>query len=148
MRNLRATIFVSTVVVANPVLALDLQGKWQFTGLVDAGGHYSGTMVIDRKGEARLKGTSELQDFAECGAVVPAGGKVEIVFKIARARLGYVVDHFYCTMPSGNALDCYNVDGDGKRSFSNFAVLRLGGIPISPADRLEGICGPQEKPLS
>jgi hypothetical protein len=148
MRKLCAMVFISTLAAASPILAFDLQGKWQFTGLVDQGGHYSGTIIIDRKGEARLKGTSKLQDFAECGVVAPAGSKVEIVFKIAQARYGYAVDHFYCTVLNSSALDCYNIDAQGKRSFSNFAVLRVGDIPISPADRLEGICAPREKPLS
>ena len=65
--------------MAAPSFAQDLSGEWQFKRKAREGYH-TGTLVIDKDGQVRQKGRSPRQNYVQCGHVVVAGDKVEIVF--------------------------------------------------------------------
>ncbi len=75
-------------------------------------------------------GRSPLQDYSQCGHVVAAAGKVEIVFTSVKSSRGYSIDRFYCTVQSESALRCFNIDGIGKED-DLFRIERIGRTPAS-----------------
>ena len=126
--------------------AQDLSGSWRFERMSRSGAHV-GTLVIDRSGEVRLRARSPLQVYSQCGEVRQEGKGTEVVFTSVRSTLGYSLDHFYCTRRGVDALECYNIDGNGREK-DLFTVSRTGGVPDTPAERLEGVCPPPETPRS
>ncbi|MPZ32593.1 MAG: hypothetical protein GEV13_16610 [Rhodospirillales bacterium] len=94
---------------------------------------------------ARQRGRSPLQDYAQCGHVVTAGGKVEIVFTSVKSNHGYSIDHFYCTVQSESALRCFNIDGIGKED-DLFRIERIGRTPASPDRHMDDVCPARERP--
>ena len=116
--------------VTADAIAQDLSGEWQFKRRAREGGHW-GILVIDRDGQVSQRGHSPLQDYAQCGHVVAAGDKIEIVFTSVQARRGYSLDHFYCTVQNEGALRCFNIDGLGKEN-DKFVIERIGHTPASP----------------
>jgi hypothetical protein len=130
--------------LATPSLAQDLTGEWQFKRKAREGWH-TGTLVIARDGQVRQRGRSPLQDYSQCGHVVAAGDKVEIVFTSVKSSHGYSIDRFYCTVQSESALSCFNVDGIGKED-DLFRIVRLGRTPASPDHQMDDVCPPRERP--
>jgi len=132
------------VMEAAPSVAQDLSGEWQFKRRAREGWH-TGTLVIDKDGQVRQRGRNPTQHYSQCGHVVAAGGKVEIVFTSVKSKHGYSIDHFYCTVQSGSALSCFNIDGIGKED-DQFRIERVGGMPASPEGRMDDACPAREKP--
>jgi hypothetical protein len=137
-------IALAVLAIATPASAQDLAGEWQFKRKAREGPH-AGTMVIDKDGQVRMKGRNPFQDYSQCGHVVAAGGKVEIVFTSVKSSHGYSIDHFYCTVQGEGALRCFNIDGIGKEN-DLFRIERIGGAPVSPDRQLDDVCPAREKP--
>jgi hypothetical protein len=127
-----------------PASAQDLAGEWQFKRRAREGAH-TGTIVIDKDGQVSMKGRNPFQNYSQCGHVVAAGGKVEIVFTSVKSSHGYSIDHFYCTVQSGSALSCFNIDGIGKEN-DLFRIERIGGAPTSPDRQMDDVCPARERP--
>ena len=130
--------------MAAPSLAQDLSGEWQFKRKAREGYH-TGTLVIDKDGQVRQRGRSPLQDYSQCGHVVAAGGKVEIVFTSVKSARGYSIDHFYCTVQSESALRCFNIDGIGKEG-DLFGLERTRRTQASPDGQMDDVCPARERP--
>ena len=141
---LLAALLVTLVTVVEPSVAQDLSGEWQFKRKAREGYH-TGTLVIDKDGQVRQRGRSPLQDYAQCGHVVAAGGKVEIVFTSVKSSRGYSIDRFYCTVQSEGALSCFNIDGIGKEA-DLFRIERIGRTPASPDGQMDDVCPARERP--
>ena len=139
-----AIALAALVAAVEPSLAQDLSGEWQFKRRAREGFH-TGTLVIDKDRQVRQKGRSPLQDYSQCGHVVAAGDKVEIVFTSVKSSRGYSIDHFYCTVQGENALRCFNIDGIGKED-DLFRLERTGRTPASPDGRMDDACPPRERP--
>jgi hypothetical protein len=137
-------LLAALAIVAGPLAAQDLAGEWQFKRRAREGPH-AGTIVIDKDGQVRMKGRSPLQDYAQCGHVVAAGGKVEIVFTSVKSSRSYSIDHFYCAVQSESALRCFNIDGIGKED-DLFRLQRTDRAPASPDGQMDGVCPAREKP--
>jgi hypothetical protein len=137
-------VLLAVLAMTAPASAQDLAGEWQFKRRAREGPH-AGTIVIDQDGQARMKGRSPLQDYGQCGHVVAAGGKVEIVFTSVKSSRGYSIDHFYCTVQSESALSCFNIDGIGKEN-DLFRIERIGGAPVSPDRQMDDVCPARERP--
>ena len=132
------------VMEAAPSVAQDLSGEWQFKRRAREGWH-TGTLVIDKDGQVRQRGRSPLQDYSQCGHVVAAGGKVEIVFTSVKSARGYSIDHFYCTVQSESALRCFNIDGIGKEG-DLFGLERTRRTQASPDGQMDDVCPARERP--
>ena len=132
------------VAVIEPSVAQDLSGEWTFKRRAREGYH-TGTLVIDKDGQVRQRGRSPLQDYAQCGHVVAAGDKVEIVFTSVKSGRGYSIDRFYCTVQGENALRCFNIDGIGKEN-DLFRLERTGRTPASPDGQMDDICPARDRP--
>jgi hypothetical protein len=130
--------------MAAPSFAQDLSGEWQFKRKAREGYH-TGTLVIDKDGQVRQRGRSPLQDYSQCGHVVAAGGKVEIVFTSVKSSRGYSIDRFYCTVQSEGALSCFNIDGIGKEA-DLFRIERIGRTPASPDGQMDDVCPARQQP--
>ena len=139
-----AVLLAALVTVVEPSVAQDLSGEWQFKRKAREGYH-TGTLVIDKDGQVRQRGRSPLQDYAQCGHVVAAGGKVEIVFTSVKSSHGYSIDRFYCTVQSESALSCFNVDGIGREA-DLFRIERIGRTPASPDGQMDDVCPARERP--
>ncbi len=137
-------VSLAVLAMTAPASAQDLAGEWQFKRRAREGPH-AGTIVIDQDGQVRMKGRSPLQDYGQCGHVVAAGGKVEIVFTSVKSGRGYSIDHFYCTVQSESALSCFNIDGIGKEN-DLFRIERIGGAPASPDRQMDDVCPARERP--
>jgi hypothetical protein len=137
-------VALAVVAMAAPASAQDLAGEWQFKRRAREGAH-TGTIVIDKDGQVRMKGRSPLQDYGQCGHVVAAGGKVEIVFTSVKSSRGYSIDHFYCTVQNESALSCFNIDGIGKEA-DLFRIERIGRAPASPDRQMDDVCPARERP--
>jgi hypothetical protein len=137
-------VLVVLAAAVEPSVAQDLSGEWTFKRRAREGFH-TGTLIIDRDGQVRQKGRSPLQDYSQCGHVVAAGDKVEIVFTSVKSGRGYSIDHFYCTVQGENALRCFNIDGIGKEA-DLFRLERTGGMPASPDGRTDDVCPPRDRP--
>ena len=147
MRRHAGILAIALAVLATtaaPSLAQDLTGEWQFKRKAREGYH-TGTLVIDKDGQVRQRGRSPLQDYSQCGHVVAAGDKVEIVFTSVKSSRGYSIDRFYCTVQSESALSCFNVDGIGKED-DLFRIERVAGTPGSPGGQMDDVCPTREKP--
>ena len=143
-----ALVALATAVAwAGPNSPTDLQGRWQFSRM-GHNGAYVGTLVIDQRGQARLKGKSPTQSYSECGFLQVSGDKVEIVFTSAQGELGYSPDHFYCMVTAGQSLTCSNVDAAGRGNATVFTMARVGDVPASAADRLDDVCQATPTPRS
>jgi hypothetical protein len=134
---------------ASPSVAQGLQGEWRF----DRQGHdsrYTGTIIIDRDLEARVKGRDERRayTYSQCGYVQVAGENVEFVFTSASGDRPYSPDHFFCMASGQSALVCFNRDAYGHDEPGRFTVTRVGDVPVSPAGRLEDLCPSRARPLS
>jgi hypothetical protein len=129
--------------VSAPLAAQDLAGDWQFKRLA-RNGYHTGTIVIDKNGQARMSGRSPLQNYSQSGHVTIAGDKVEIVFTSVKSTLGYSADRFYCTVRCEDVLRCFNVDGYGKED-DLFRVERMGRAP-PPAGQKDDDCPVRERP--
>jgi len=92
-----------------------------------------------------MKGRSPLQDYSQCGHVVSAGDRVEIVFTSVKSKRGYSLDHFYCTVQAESALSCFNIDGIGKEG-DLFRIERIGHAPASPDGQMDDGCPARERP--
>ncbi|HSI01740.1 MAG TPA: hypothetical protein VLA02_14140 [Reyranella sp.] len=132
---------------AGPSAAQGLQGVWQFQRQ-GHDGRYTGTVVIDANSDARATGRSERQTYSQCGFVQIKGDVVEIIFTSVNSERPYSPDRFFCTSSGGAALVCYNRDAAGHREPATFVLTRIGGIPATPAGRLEDVCPPRERPTS
>ena len=130
--------------LASPSVAQDLTGEWQFKRKAREGYH-TGTLVIDKDGQVRQRGRSPLQDYSQCGHVVAAGDKVEIVFTTVKSSRGYSIDRFYCTVQGESALSCFNIDGIGKED-DLFRIVRIGRTPASPDRQMDDVCPARERP--
>lgn len=130
--------------MAAPSVAQNLTGEWQFKRKAREGYH-AGTLVIDKDGQVRQRGRSPLQSYSQCGHVVAAGGKVEIVFTSVKSSHGYSIDHFYCTVQSEAALHCFNIDGIGKEN-DLFTIERIGRTPAPPDGQMDDVCPARERP--
>ena len=130
--------------LAGPSVAQDLTGEWQFKRKAREGYH-TGTLVIDKDGQVRQRGRSPLQDYSQCGHVVAAGDKVEIVFTTVKSSRGYSIDRFYCTVQGESALSCFNIDGIGKED-DLFRIVRIGRTPASPDRQMDDVCPARERP--
>ncbi|HEX9327207.1 MAG TPA: hypothetical protein VF915_11855 [Reyranella sp.] len=137
-------VSLAVLAMTAPASAQDLAGEWQFKRRAREGPH-AGTIVIDQDGQVRMKGRSPLQDYGQCGHVVAAGGKVEIVFTSVKSGRGYSIDHFYCTVQSESALSCFNIDGIGKEN-DLFRIERIGGAPALPDRQMDDVCSARERP--
>lgn len=135
------TAFATTAV---PAFAQDLAGEWQFKRKAREGYH-TGTLVIDKDGQVRQRGRSPLQDYSQCGHVVAAGSKVEIVFTSVKSSRGYSIDRFYCTVQSESALRCYNIDGIGRED-DLFRIERTGRTLASPDGQMDDVCPARDRP--
>jgi hypothetical protein len=153
MRHLAVAAGAATLVVliglAGAAAAQDLAGEWQF----DRQGHngrYTGTLIVDRDLQARVKGRSPSQSYIQCGHVLMAADeRIEIVFTWVKSDGGYSPDHFYCRATGTHFLRCINLDAAGHGGEeTTFLLKRTGGLPISAADRLEGVCPAREQPQS
>ena len=139
------TIVLAALVAAiEPSVAQDLSGEWIFKRRAREGYH-TGILVIDKDGQVRQKGRSPLQDYWQCGHVVAAGDKIEIVFTSVKSGRGYSIDHFYCTVQGENALRCFNIDGIGKED-DLFRLERTGRTQASPDGRLDDVCPARDRP--
>jgi len=130
--------------MATPSVAQDLSGEWQFKRKAREGYH-TGTLVIDKDGQVTQKGRSPRQAYVQCGHVVAAGDKVEIVFTSVKSTAGYSLDHFYCTVAAEGSLSCFNIDGIGKES-DLFRIVRLGRTPALPDGQMDNVCPGRERP--
>jgi len=139
-----AILLVALATAAEPADAQDLSGEWTFKRRAREGWH-TGTLVIDKDGQVRQRGRNPVQDYSQCGHVVAADGKVEIVFTSVKSKHGYSIDHFYCTVRSESALSCFNIDGIGKED-DLFRIERSGGMPASPEGRMDDVCPARERP--
>ena len=140
--------FAATLLgLAGSSAAQGLQGVWQFQRQ-GHDGHYRGTVVIDANNDARVKGRSERQTYSQCGFVQIKGDVIEIIFTTVNSERPYSPDRFFCTSTGGAALVCYNRDAAGHREPATFSLKRIGGLPESPAGRLEDVCPPRERPIS
>ena len=137
-------IALAVLAIATPASAQDLAGEWQFKRKAREGPH-AGTMVIDKDGQVRMKGRNPFQDYSQCGHVVAAGGKVEIVFTSVKSSRGYSIDRFYCTVQSESALSCFNIDGIGKEA-DLFRIERIGRTPASPDGQMDDACPARDRP--
>ena len=137
-------VSLAVLAIATSASAQDLAGEWQFKRRAREGPH-AGTMVIDKDGQVRMKGRSPLQDYGQCGHVVAAGGKVEIVFTSVKSSHGYSIDHFYCTVQGEGALRCFNIDRIGKEA-DLFRIERIGRTPASPDGQMDDVCPARERP--
>lgn len=140
-----ALALTTLVWVAGSSAAQGLTGEWRF----ERQGHdgiYSGTIVVDRQNQVRLKGRSTKQNYSECGYVQISEKKVDIVFTSAKGEIGYDPDRFYCSMSDGRSLTCYNVDAARHHEPASFSIRRVGDVPDSPAGRLEDVCPVQPSP--
>jgi hypothetical protein len=135
---------LAALAIAAPSFAQDLTGEWQFKRRAREGGH-TGILVIDRDGQVSQRGRSPVQDYSQCGHVVAAGDKVEIVFTSVKAKRGYSLDHFYCTVQNEGALRCFNIDGIGKED-DVFVIERIGHTSASPDGQMGGICPARQRP--
>jgi hypothetical protein len=131
-------------IVSGPLAAQDLAGEWQFKRRAREGLH-AGTIIIDKAGQVKMKGRNPFQDYSQCGHVVAAGDKVEIVFTSVKSSHGYSIDHFYCTVQSESALRCFNIDGIGKEN-DLFRIERIGRTPASPDGQMDDVCPARERP--
>lgn len=129
-----------TIGAVQPCDAQSLEGRWEFSWQ-GPDGTYAGTMEIDSQGRARLAGTTSRQDFTECGHVLAADGKVELIFTSAAAPGGYSPDHFYCTSPADHRLSCKIEDAAGRSGSGTFTRVRRGKAaadePASPVQSVE-----------
>jgi hypothetical protein len=141
---LLAVLLATLAAEAAPSVAQDLSGEWQFKRRAREGFH-TGTLVIDQDGQVRQRGRSPLQEYSQCGHVVAAGDKVEIVFTSVKSSHGYSIDRFYCTVQGESALSCFNVDGIGKEA-DLFRIERIGRTPASPDGRMDDACPARERP--
>ena len=132
------------VMEAAPSVAQDLSGEWQFKRRAREGWH-TGTLVIDKDGQVRQRGRNPTQHYSQCGHVVAAGGKVEIVFTSVKSSRGYSIDRFYCTVQDENALRCFNIDGIGKED-DLFRIERIGRTPASPDGQMDDVCPARDRP--
>ncbi len=139
-----AIVLAALVAMAAPSQAQDLSGEWQFKRRAREGWH-AGTLVIDKDGQVRQRGRSPFQDYSQCGHVVAAGGKVEIVFTSVKSSGGYSIDRFYCVVQGEGALSCFNIDGIGKED-DLFRIERIGPVPASPDGRMDDVCPSRERP--
>ncbi len=139
-----ATVLAALAAMAEPSLAQDLSGDWQFKRRAREGWH-TGTLVIDKDGQVRQRGRNPFQDYSQCGHVVAVGVKVEIVFTSVKSKHGYSIDHFYCTVQGESALSCFNIDGIGKED-DLFRIERVGGKSGSPDGQMDDVCPAREKP--
>ncbi len=139
-----AILLAVLATMVEPSVAQDLGGEWTFKRRAREGWH-TGALVIDRDGQVRQRGRSPFQDYSQCGHVVAADGKVEIVFTSVKSSHGYSIDHFYCTVQGENALSCFNVDGIGKEH-DLFRIERIGRTPASPDGRMDDVCPARERP--
>ena len=139
-----AISFTAFVTMAAPSLAQDLSGEWQFKRKAREGYH-TGTLVIDKDGQVRQRGRSPLQDYSQCGHVVAAAGKVEIVFTSVKSIGSYSLDHFYCTVHAESSLRCFNIDGLGKED-DLFRIERIGRTPASPDGQMDDACPARDRP--
>jgi hypothetical protein len=139
-----AIAFAAFATMAAPSFAQDLTGEWQFKRKAREGYH-TGTLVIDKDGQVRQRARSPLQDYAQCGHVVAAGGTIEIVFTSVKSSRGYSIDHFYCTVQSESALRCFNIDGIGKEH-DLFRIERTGRTPASPDGQTDDVCPARDRP--
>jgi len=147
VRRRIAVLAISLAALAaavEPCAAQDLSGEWKFKRRAREGFH-TGTLVIDKDGQVRQRGRSPLQDYSQCGHVVAAGDKVEIVFTSVKSSHGYSIDRFYCTVQGENALSCFNIDGIGKED-DLFRIERIGRMPASPDGRMDDVCPARERP--
>ena len=132
------------VIAVEPSVAQDLSGEWTFKRRAREGWH-TGALVIDRDGQVRQTGRSPLQNYSQCGHVVAAGDKVEIVFTSVKSNHGYSIDRFYCTVQGEGVLSCFNIDGIGKED-DLFRIERIGRTPASPDGRMDDVCPARERP--
>ncbi len=139
-----AISLAALVATAELSVAQDLSGEWMFKRRAREGVH-TGTLIIDNDGQVRQKGRSPLQDYSQCGHVVAAGDKVEIVFTSVKSSGGYSIDHFYCAMQGENVLSCFNIDGIGKED-DLFRIERIGRTPASPDGLMDDVCPARERP--
>lgn len=147
MKRQVSALAISLAVLATlaaPSVAQDLTGEWQFKRKAREGYH-TGTLVIDKDGQVRQRGRSPLQDYSQCGHVVAAGDKVEIVFTTVKSSRGYSIDRFYCTVQGESALSCFNIDGIGKED-DLFRIVRIGRTPASPDRQMDDVCPARERP--
>ena len=139
-----AASLAALATVAGPSAAQDLAGEWQFKRRAREGDH-AGTIVIDKDGQVKMRGRSPLQDYSQCGHVVAAGDRVEIVFTSVKSIRRYSLDHFYCTVQAESALRCFNIDGIGKED-DLFRIERIGRAPASPDRQMDDVCPARERP--
>ncbi len=92
-----------------------------------------------------MRGRSPLQDYSQCGHVVAAGPRVEIVFTSVNSMRGYSLDHFYCTVLAESPLRCFNIDGIGKED-DLFRIERIGRAPSPPDGQMDDVCPARERP--
>ena len=147
MKRRISALAISLAVLATmaaPSVAQDLAGEWQFKRKAREGYH-TGTLVIDKDGQVTQKGRSPRQNYVQCGHVVVAGDKVEIVFTSVKSTAGYSLDHFYCAVPSEGALSCFNVDGIGREE-DLFRIVRIGRTPASPDGQMDDVCPARQRP--
>ena len=139
-----AAVLTALVAMVEPSLAQELSGEWQFKRRAREGWH-TGTLIIDGDGQVRQRGRNPFQDYSQCGHVVAAGGKVEIVFTSVKSAHGYSIDHFYCTVQGESVLSCFNIDGIGKED-DLFRIERVGGKSGSLDGQMDDACPAREKP--
>jgi hypothetical protein len=139
-----AIAFTALATTAAPSFAQDLTGEWQFKRKAREGYH-TGTLVIDKDGQVTQKGRSPRQSYVQCGHVVVAGDKVEILFASVKSTAGYSLDHFYCTVPSEGSLSCFNIDGIGREE-DLFRIVRIGRTPASPDGQTDDVCPARQRP--
>jgi hypothetical protein len=139
-----AASLAALATVAGPSAAQDLAGEWQFKRRAREGDH-AGTIVIDEDGQVKMRGRSPLQDYSQCGHVVAAGDRVEIVFTSVKSSRSYSLDHFYCTVQAESSLRCFNIDGIGKED-DLFRIERSGRAPASPDRQMDDVCPARERP--
>ena len=142
----RFIVIAGIVLSAGSASAADLQGRWHFDRL-GVNGRYFGDLVIDRGGQARLKGVSPTQHYSECGYAQVQGERIEIVFTSVWSEGSYNADHFYCRF-TGGALACSNRDVAGNGNPAIFTLVRQGAVPATPAERLEDACPAGQSPRS
>lgn len=138
-----AALAAVLAIVAGPVAAQDLAGEWQFKRMA-RNGYHTGTIVIDKNGQARMNGRSPIQNYSQSGHVAIAEDKVEIVFTSVKSTVGYSADRFYCTVRCEGSLSCFNVDGFGKED-DLFPVERIGRAS-PPAGQKDGDCPARRRP--
>ncbi len=141
-----ALALMLTAGLVRPCFCQELVGEWQFTRQAYNGVN-TGTIIVDRNGEARSKGRSPIQTYIQCGYVQAVGDSIAIVFTFAKGEhTGYSPDRFYCSKSGERALSCTNRDAVGNQEDAVFTVMRVGDEPVSAADRLEDLCLPRASP--